>query len=685
MPVCRPSHALPLLAVLLGPAGLQAQNARLKEVPEAQAAAAGMLAPVVVTGTRTERTQEDAPVRTEVVSREEIDRMHARTLTEALANVPGVLLRPVTGKAGYEVSMQGLSSEQVLVLVDGLPVTASTGSTVDLSQIALAGVERIEIVKGALSAQYGSSAMGGVINVITRAPSQGFSAELGGDVGSYGEQNPSGNASDAASKHLYARLNTGNDTVRLGLSVDARNSDGFDPTPDTWPQPGDAVDRRQMDARLDWQPSVDQKFMLGYGYFTENAESRFSTTLPGNTLNQSKDEEVTRHRFTGGYTRSFDSGLKFQLNGVSETFNDDTLKTNQATGARFDDRRADLDMQHINLQTDLPVLDLLVDQLWQIGADYRYESLVQTKDGASEMDRPKAERDSSELFVQGDIFVTPTWELLPGLRVQDDSDFGEHSAFKLNAKGTLIESEALTAQVRFGWGQGYRVPNLKERFYRFDHSSIGYMVVGNPDLTPEASSSWQAGMQVRWQTASAGVVDVDANVFLNRIKDMIQIDEDNPGTGAGGIAIYTYKNVERARTQGLEIGLGWRPTEVLRLTANWTWMQTEDEATGAEITRQPEHQARIGADWRLSAIALPQTELSLRGRHTGSELVSTSTGARSPAWTQWDMSINHDLTRAWRVFAGVDNLANRQRDFSDPYDFSPMQGRFVYMGSRYRF
>ena len=116
---------------------------------EAYAQEAATLAPVVVTGTRTERALDDVPVRVEVVSREEITRTHARTLKEALENVPGLQLREVHGKSGFELSLQGLTSDQVLVLIDGLPISASTGSTVDLSQYLVSDVARIEVAKGA--------------------------------------------------------------------------------------------------------------------------------------------------------------------------------------------------------------------------------------------------------------------------------------------------------------------------------------------------------------------------------------------------------------------------------------------------------------------------------------------------------------------------------------------------------
>lgn len=115
---------------------------------------------LVVSATRVERALSDAPIRTEVVSRYELDKTHARSLKEALENVPGLQLREIHGKSGYEASLQGMSSDQLLILIDGMPLAASTGSSVDLSQYATLDIERIEIIKGAASAQYGSSAMG---------------------------------------------------------------------------------------------------------------------------------------------------------------------------------------------------------------------------------------------------------------------------------------------------------------------------------------------------------------------------------------------------------------------------------------------------------------------------------------------------------------------------------------------
>jgi outer membrane receptor for ferrienterochelin and colicins len=107
----------------------------------------------VVSTTKTERSLADVPVRTEVVSAKQVERTHAKDLNEALKYVPGLQLRPIHGKSGYGIWLQGLDANRVLVLVDGHPVSASTGSAVDTTQVAVTDIERIEIIKGAVRRQ----------------------------------------------------------------------------------------------------------------------------------------------------------------------------------------------------------------------------------------------------------------------------------------------------------------------------------------------------------------------------------------------------------------------------------------------------------------------------------------------------------------------------------------------------
>ncbi len=636
----------------------------LTEVPES-------LGEVVVTGTRTEREMIETPVRTEVVTAQEIERTHARSLKEALENVPGLQLREIHGKSGYELSLQGLSSDQVLVLIDGLPLAASTGSTVDLSQYALTEVERIEVVKGASSAQYGSAAMGGVINVITRRIRPGFSGRVTADAGSYGDQNASGKADDIGASHGQASLEGGSERVRVRLVADVRDDKGFAADPSAWERQGDAARREQYGTRFSFFPSDVVEAWLEASRYTEDDEQRLPVEyFPPNTILPLKNEEITRDRFIAGIATAFEGGTKVQLKALRETYDSDSWKENNLGTAGYDVRSAAQTTDHATAQLDLPSW---ANQLWQLGLDWHREDLTQTLNGVSEFTGPDGvERTSKEIFAQDDIFLRDNLELLLGVRYQDDSDFGGHTAPKISLRWTFLQEAGWNGALRLSAGRGYRVPNLKERYYLFDHSSLGYKVQGNPDLTPESSDSYQLGITLNLRQS----LTLDANLFYNDVTDLIQTDLDNFQT-VGGIAIYTYENIAHARTMGLESGLRWQALDTVGFNASYTYTHTEDMNTGQELTRRPAQMARLGIDWSL----LEKTSLSLRGRYQGDELAISASNARSPAWTVLDASLNQKLPYGFSAFFGINNIFGTQRDFSDPADFGPIAGRYVYLGA----
>jgi len=657
-PPAWPVWLLPLLAAV----PVQAQEA---EFPQA-------LKPVVVTATRTERAIDEAPVRTEVVTREEMERTHARTLQQALENVPGLQQREVLGKSGYELSLQGLSADQVLVLIDGLPITASTSSTVDLSQYLLDDVERIEVVKGASSAQYGSSAMGGVVNVITRRIPAGFGGTAAVDVGSHGRQNDSGRSFDANDRHARFNLGGGGEHWRLGLSGDAVDNAGFGLHPSEFPRQGDANRRQQLAARGEWLPDAGRRIWAEASHYTEDDTQRYNLYVPPANVPQRKLEAITRDRVSGGADWRFANGLRAQVKGVHEDY--DSHSPGYSNEVLATDRYSRQRMQHLGTQFDLPAWGR---QLWMVGTDWHRETLAQTSNGLSELGTAgNAERTSTELFVQNDILLSDRWEVLLGLRGQHDSDFGGHWAPKVSVRGNLLDSGGWTGVLRASLGQGYRVPNLKERHYLFDHSTLGYRVVGNPNLKPESSNSLQLG-----GTLSQGErLTIDVNAFYNRVRDLIQTDLAS-ATVTDGIATYTYANVSRARTAGLEASAQWRATATLGLNAAYTYTQTRDLGTGLELTRRPRSIVRLGADWRLQGA----TTLSLRARAQSDELVDTTTRARSPAWATLDLALNHRIGRATTLFFGISNLTNRQRNFANTSDYGPIAGRFVYVGAKVSF
>jgi outer membrane receptor for ferrienterochelin and colicins len=365
-----------------------------------------------------------------------------------------------------------------------------------------------------------------------------------------------------------------------------------------------------------------------------------------------------------------DSGLRGELKAVHEKYNSESRSwSNEAFVLGRD---AGQEMTHVTAQADLP---MWYRQLWQFGVDWHRETLEQSNNGVSELVGSTL-RTSDEFFLQNDILFNDTWELLLGGRWQNDSDFGAHAVPKVSLRANLLETSGWRGSLRASFGKGYRVPNLKERHFLFDHSALGYIVIGNPDLRPEQSDSLQLGGSLSFKDR----LSLDLNLFHNRVEDLIQVDEAN-STITNGINAFTYRNIARARTRGVEASLRWEATAGLDVTAGYTFTRTRDLDSGLELTRRPRHMARIGVDWR----ALPDTTLSLRGRYQGSELVDSVDLGRSPSWATLDLSLNHKVGSSTTLYAGLNNLFNRQRDFADADDFGPLSGRFVYLGVRYDF
>lgn len=627
---------------------------------------------LVVTGTRTERQLLDTPVRTEVVTAKELDKTHARSMKEALENVPGVQLREVHGKPGYEVWLQGIEADRVLVLIDGMPMTATTGSSVDVSQLAVLDIERVEVVKGAVSAQYGSAGIGGVVNIITRPPASGFSGHFTADVGTYGDQNPSGSDADPARYSARASVQGGNEQLALRLSASHQHSDGIDPQPETWARPGDEYDRTDLSFRTDWSPNSNHRLSAAVARFEEESGSRFTERNPPFVINQGKDETVTRTRYTLAGDHGRNSDLRAGWAAVHETLNDDTLK--YTASSVFDDRRAESTLSRFSAHLGKPVG---LSHHLQAGVDLNRETLKQTKDGASELGaEPRRQRGSQEVWVQDTWMPTANLELVPGVRFQNDSDFGTHTAPKINARYDLIRTDSLTGFLRGGVGAGYRVPNLKERHFTFDHSQLGYIVQGTPDLEPEQSVSYQFGGGLSWNRSAW----LEANAFFNDIEQLIQTSPDAEATEArnDGVQVFSYENLAEARTWGFETTAGWEPSEHWRLTAGYTLTRTEDVATGDELNRHPRHQARLGLD---GPFRLPGLSWSARLRYQSEEFVNAASGTESPGYTTADLKLNYRFSDQLRLFAGAENITGEQRDFSNASeDFRPVAGRFLYAG-----
>ena len=659
-------------ALAVGAPGARAQT------PDGDLDADDALDPLVITGTRGERRLLDVPVRTEVVTREEIERTHARDVAEALANEPGVLLNDIHGKNGTEISLQGFDSDRVLVLLDGRPVSASTGSTVDLTQIGTADVERIELVKGAVSALYGSDAMGGVVNVITRRGDAPTGASLTLDAGGFGERG----VGDAplGERHLALGGNLGRGPLDARVSLDVRDGDGYDLDPDTFDVDGAEIRRVDLSAEIGLELGRRDRVTFRNAWYDESGARDFATFAPGvGDIEKLDGEDAARLTQTIDWRRELGDGESLSAWASFERFENGTVQDVLATGETDQRREAEILTARAELQYDRPVGR---NQVWTVGAtatDVSLDQRLERREGErltrSDEVSPGSDRTSVDVFVQNDVFVGERWELLPGLRVQNDSDFGTHVAPKLNVLYEPSALPGLNPRVRAAIGTGYRVPNLKERHYLFDHSSLGYVVLGDEALEPEESLSLQLGLELSRSAATRAEVAL----FHNDIENLIATVRDADASAERSLEVLRYGNVDEARTRGVETSVRHAFGPSLSASAAWTLTDATDESTGLDLTRRPRHQVQLGTD-----LTFGRTSVALRATWRSEEFVDAENEIRSPAWTAIALKLNRTVSERLGVFAGIDNLADETRDADRAgLDLRPDRGRFVYAGLRY--
>jgi len=668
-----PSHPVAALAVLVALGTLAPGAPVLAESPT------DVLDTLVVTGTRGERRLLDVPVRTEVVTREQIERTHARDAGEALENEPGVLLQRIHGKDGTEVWLQGLDSDRVLVLLNGRPLSASTGSTVDLSQIGSVDIERIEIVKGAVSALYGSAAMGRVVNVITRTPDAPLAASLSFDAGSFGSTRTEGD-SVLGERRLAARGAMRQGGLDVTLNADVRDGEGFDLDPDTYGTEGAGGTRADLSTEIGLQLGKRDRLSARSAWYTSDTERRFATFAPGvGDIDKTDAESVSRLTQTLDWRRDLGGGEKLAVWAAFERFEDRSVQDIVASEVTDRQRDAEIVTTRMDLQYDRPLGDA---QILTLGASFSDESLEQTlqrdeagRQGISEEVGPGSDRQGGELFVQNDIFVGKAWELLPGFRVQDDSDFGTHVAPKINLLYTPGWQPAWAPRLRAGIGSGYRVPNLKERHFLFDHSSLGYVVIGNEELDPEQSVSLQFGLEVSRSKRTRAEV----SLFHNRIDNLIASTRDADASDEQGIEVFRCANIDEVQTQGVETSVQHAFGPRLSIDAAWTWLDAIDRRSDRRLTRRPRHQLQLGTDLQFG-----RTGVALRASWQGASWVDAENTIESPAWASLQLKLNRAIGERLSLFGGIDNLTDEHRDPERAgLDFRPERGRFVYAGLRY--
>ena len=600
--------------------------------------------PVVVTATRLEEPISGVPTSVTVITDEELERKVAVTAEEAIRDAPGVYVRRAgTIGSATSVRIRGADVTQTLVMIDGVEVNNPWSGFYDWANLMVDNVERVEVVRNPQSALYGSQAMGGVINIITKKgegkPRATLSAEggtfdtyrgAGSTAGEWGIANFAASASRFDSDGQFTNDDYKNTTLsaRLGLDIAERVSM-------TWTSRYiDSVKGLAINPNEFWlitnPPPIpfhrdenrdrENTFFLNVLDLGCEVFPWWDFTIRGSAVD---DEELVEDQFTPGV--DLIPGM-IPLMGM----------------------RLDTDSERYTFGTQQNFH--LFEEMVTITGGFEYEEEEAVFKGIFEPripplspSRVDVDRINRALYLQS-RFDYEGFTFIAGVRYDDDSIFGNKTNPKLS--GSYLFDKTHT-RLKSSWGTGFRAPTFQELFTP---------LFGNPRLDPEESTGFEFGVDQRiWEDR----VFLEAAYFTTRYKDLIQ-------PSPLGVS-----NIGRARIWGIEGGVSVKPIDQLELRGNVTYLDTKDEETKQELPRRPRYVWYLNANYRWNRRLTLNLDVNIVGSVRSDFDAITPHGryllGRNPGYTKVDLAASYALVDKWRFLKGLKLIGRIENLLDDQY------------------
>ena len=635
---------------------------------------------VVVSGSREQELIENSTTKVDVIPKRLLHDSGYETVRDVLSEEPGIVTRSGSSGSRSETQIQGIDSRQSLILVDGLPVVGAKGikrGILNMDRQSIGRLERIEIVKGASSAVYGSDAIGGVINMITREPRHPLEASVttsGGSLNRFDMRADVGFVKDKWSGFFEAERHKQNP---------------FNLIPSRFGTTGPGFHRYDYLGKLGYEFS--DRFRLratAHAFVNQDKGAYFSSSGPTDSIT----DDTAQH-----YALSADVGLspltQWNVRGFYGKYDESSVldilpqpgPVNSVANLNQRLYRFDSSISHV----------LGARQLLHGGVEW-------TQDEYRGFNRVLGDNDGQDInmvdfWINDRVSLHDRFVLTLGSRFNRHNLYGSH--FVPRASGLF--RVAGNFRLRGAVGRGFRAPDLGQLFFRFQNPTHHYQVIGNTHLQPERSTTYQAGFDY-----GADTFRFAANFFRNDIQELIQAEyigfPTNPAEMQGllqtyGIAtefspalfraFYLYRNVDNVYTSGVESKIELKLTRNLLISTGYTYLDARDKATDAYLSGRHRHHGNFRIFYSSTRFGGWRT--NLRGTYFSKWPVSGRGGLLiGEAHQIWDWYVAKPIARGVEMYFVVDNLLDSKDpglDANSPSFLRADPGRLVRVGLRWSF
>ena len=608
--------------------------------------------PVSITASVNPRLATDNPYSVRVIDKQTIQKMAAQNVTEVLQNQSAVIINQ-DPSLGSSVQLQGLGGQNVKFLINGVPMIGRLNGNIDVSQIPTESIERIEIVEGPMSVVYGTDAIGGVINIITKAPTKNSSQTgltlFADGVGNYNQDVQFTQfLRSTADKHIALKVNAGRQFFR-GFDFD-RNTRQFDWKPKSRLYGNAELLYTNKKLRQSVRYSDYYEFLID----RSDAEFNLVTVTGYNNYFHTRRRDlsaVTEFRYSPKHSFRFQNALNHYRR---EKFN---VRRNLVTGTEIPTRSEDQDTT-LNIAFNFRGLweyrSLSKKFTSLVGYEIQQESLTTQRLTAQD---PLLD---AAIFTSLEYSPIPRFTVKPSARIAYNRTFGTNPLPGITGPSLkmapIIPSIQLKGDLskhstfRASYAQGFRAPTAKELYFLF--VDINHNVQGNPNLRSERSDNINISIDYRHAITPKVAATFKVSSFYNDIRDEIQLSLLNLNTN-----LYRYINIGKMRSMGLNA-----QTKVyydrFELSTSVSYISNESNVDEvSDVQTWNVYQGTANLSYRFN---LNRTQIQWFSRYTGRTIGFYSTGLTYEISDYYlaDLNISHEISRKVQLQMGVKNLFN---------------------------